>query len=255
MDYFKHKHIRENPRHPPHLRSFETKSKIATITAGIILFIGFMTTGCTYFPRLTGIPLIKEKGDTRIEGGATIIVPSIQASVSHGITDKIAIQVAGSVIPYDANKYFQGAIGYYKKINEGNVVELYGGFAYGYGDYRGQGTGNYQDGNYQMYFTQFNFGNIKKKANNMESGLGLKLGYLHTNMNVDIDDMFHGFEHQRGIVLEPTGFIRFGGPKWRFHAVLGFGVWYPISDTYEIHQWPVNLGIGVSYSFGGISNK
>ncbi|MDR2907620.1 MAG: hypothetical protein LBU91_06500 [Bacteroidales bacterium] len=241
------------------------------IAALFILLIGFMTTSCnsTYFPRLTSIPLIKEKGDTRIEGGATIIVPSIQASVSHGITDKIAIQVAGSVVPYVyynsvgisdnsvgvSDNYLHGAVGYYKKINERNVVELYGGFAYGHGDYNGRVTGNYQDGNYQMYFTQFNFGNIKKKPDNMELGLGLKLGYLHTNMNISIDDLFHGFQHQKGVVLEPTGFIRFGGPKWRFHAALGFGMWYPISDAYEIHQRPVNLGLGVSYSFGGISNK
>ena len=48
-----------------------------------MIVLSFLITGCgTYYPRLTGIPLIKGKGDTRIEGGVTILDPDIQASVS-----------------------------------------------------------------------------------------------------------------------------------------------------------------------------
>ncbi|MCL2026975.1 MAG: hypothetical protein FWG79_00650 [Bacteroidales bacterium] len=211
---------------------------------------------CTYYPRLTGIPLIKEKGDTRIEGGITVPVPSVQASISCGVTDKIAIQVAGTGIADDSrhNYYLHGAIGSYKRINDRNIMELYGGFAYGYGNYSGVATGQYQDGNYQLYFTQFNFGNIGKNTANMELGAGLKLGYMHTNMNVR-REFYSGPEHQKGIIVEPTGFIRHGGPKWKFHMALGLGAFFQISDNSRIHQWPVNLGLGVSYSFGGVSKK
>ena len=218
-----------------------------------IIAIVLLTTNCAYYPRLASIPLIKEKGDTRIEGGITILVPNIQASVSHGVSEKIAIQAAISANPY--NYYGHGAIGLYKKVlQDRHVMELYGGFGYGSGNMDGTVTDNYQHGNYQMYFTQFNFGNIEKKVGNMESGLGIKFGYIHTNMNITTD-IYHGFEHQNGIFLEPTGFFRCGGPKWKFHAALGFGKWFQTSDNIEIHWFPVNLGIGVSCSFGGISNK
>ena len=215
--------------------------------------IALLTTSCAYYPRLTSIPLIKEKGDTRIEGGITILVPNIQASVSHGVSEKIAIQGAISGNPF--NYYGHGAIGFYKKVlQDRNVIELYGGFGHGFGNLNGSVTDDYQHGNYQVYFTQFNFGNIEKKHGNMETGLGIKFGYIHTNINFSTE-FYHGPEHQKGIFLEPTGFFRCGGPKWKFHAALGFGRWFQISDNTEIYWFPANLGLGVSYSFGGISNK
>jgi len=218
-----------------------------------MILIALLTTSCAYYPRLTSIPLIKEKGDTRIEGGVTILVPNIQASVSHGVTEKIAIQTTISANSY--NYYGHGAIGLYKKVfQDRHVVELYSGFGYGSGNFNGSVTDNYQNGNYQMFFTQLNFGNIEKKTGNMESGLGLKVGYIHTNMNC-MTDIYSGFEHQKGIFVEPTGFFRCGGPKIKFHAALGFGKWFQTSDNIEIHWFPVNFGIGVSYSFGGKSNK
>jgi len=219
----------------------------------LIVAIALLTTSCTYYPRLTGIPLIKEKGDTRIEGGITILVPNIQASVSRGVSEKIAIQAA--ISGNSINHYGHGAIGLYKKVlQDRNVIELYGGFGYGSGNQDGPVTSVYQHGNYQMYFTQFNFGNIEKKTGNMESGLGIKFGYIHTNMNVTAE-FYQGFENQKGIFVEPTGFFRFGGPKWKFHATLGYGRWFQISNNTEIYWFPANLGVGVSYSFGGVSNK
>jgi hypothetical protein len=231
--------------------------------AAILLILVVSGFSCTYYPRLTSIPLIKEKGDTKIEGGVTVVAPSIQASVSHGVTDKIAIQIAATSLPVSGDYhslrdyYLHGAIGYYKKMNERNVIEMYGGFAYGSGEYSGFVTGNYQQGNYQMYFTQFNFGSIK---NDIEFGIGVKLGYMHTNMDISkelYEGSTHqnGLAHQKGVFAEPTGFVRVGGPRWKFQAALGVGRFFQIGDNIKIHQWPVNLGIGVGYRFGGISNK
>ena len=66
-----------------------------------MIIIAFLTTSCAYYPRLTGIPLIREKGDTRIEGGINVIVPNVQTSVSHGVSEKIAIQAAVSANHYN----------------------------------------------------------------------------------------------------------------------------------------------------------
>ena len=88
----------------------------------------------------------------------------------------------------------------------------------------------------------------------METGLGLKVGYIHTNMNC-LTDIYFRFEHQKGIFVEPSGFFRCGGPKLKFHAALGFCRLFQITDNTEIHWGPFNLGIGISYSFGGISNR
>ena len=218
-----------------------------------MITIALLTTNCAYYPRLTSIPLIKEKGDTRIEGGITVLVPNIQASVSHGVTERIAIQSTISANSY--NYYGHGAIGFYKKVlQDRNVIELYSGFGYGSGNLNGNVTDNYQHGNYQMYFTQLNFGYIEKKHGYMETGLGIKFGYIHTNINFSTE-FYHGFIHQNGIFVEPSGFFRCGGPRLKFHAALGFGRWFQISDNVEIHWFPVNFGIGVSSSFGGISNK
>ena len=45
----------------------ESKVKRHLICTMTIIF--GLTTSCSYYPRFTSAPLIKEKGDTRIEGG------------------------------------------------------------------------------------------------------------------------------------------------------------------------------------------
>ena len=109
------------------------KNFIISIAIIIITIIGSLTTSCTYYPHLTGIPLIKEKGDTRIEGGVTILDPSIHASVSYGATEELALQAVFSA--NSVEYYGQGAIGFYKNIQDRNVMELYVGFGYGYSTY------------------------------------------------------------------------------------------------------------------------
>jgi len=54
--------------------------------------ISLMMSSCiVYHPMTTDIPLISEKNDLRVDAGISI-VPSANATVSYGLTDKIAIQ-------------------------------------------------------------------------------------------------------------------------------------------------------------------
>ena len=232
-------------------------NKIEKKTVYSMITIMLLTTSCAYYPHLTGIPLIKKKGDTRVEGGVSFSPPNFQASVSYGVTEKIAIQVAGTANGMDY--YGHGAVGFYKNIMEHNVVELYGGFAHGTVSREIiLKTDDYQSGNYQMYFTQFNWGNIEKNTMNREFGIGLKLGYMHSNMKFSYEfaPSPNPIYHISGIFVEPTIFTRFGGPKWRFHAALSGGKLFQLTHTdRKIHQCPINFGFGVSCSFGGINKK
>jgi len=223
-----------------------------------LIAICCMTTSCAYYPRLTGIPLIKEKGDTRIEGGLTFMPPNFQASVSHGATDNIAIQVAGTA-NYEGY-YGHVAIGHYNNIEDRMVMEFYGGFGYGYSDAYKSSTGGRLNGNFQNYFAQFNFGNIERNKANLEYGLGVKLGYWASKMTDNNYFVFHEqnkplpVHNLNGIFAEPTVFMRLGGPKLKFHAALGGCWWFQLTNTdKELPWWPINIGIGFSYSFGGVS--
>ncbi|MBP1665078.1 MAG: hypothetical protein H6Q19_2218 [Bacteroidetes bacterium] len=103
----------------------------------LIIITGFFTSiilsGCiVYQTQMTDVPLISEKSDLRIDAGVSVI-PAVQTTVSYGLTDKIAIQGYGSV-GADHNYYFQAATGLYKNKGNDRVMEVYGGFGYGYGD-------------------------------------------------------------------------------------------------------------------------
>ena len=223
-----------------------------------LLLTVFSLTSCFYYPRLTGNPLIREKGDTRIEGGVNIIYPNIYASVARGLTENIAVQLAGTGNGEDY--YTHAAVGYYKNIRDRNVLELYGGFAYGHSEALSNANPGSLIGNYQMYFTQFNYGNIRKRAANLEMGVGVKSGYMHSR--VEDDNFFFDREYPRGepyqvyslngVFVEPSLFLRFGGPRLKFNASLGGGLFFQLNNTdKELIPVHISTAIGVSYSFGG----
>ena len=225
-----------------------------------LVAICFLASSCVYYPRLTGIPLIREKGDTRIEGGATFMPPTLQASISHGLTDNIAIQVAGSFNAEDHYTHF--AVGHFRNIENRTVMELYGGFAFGHGyAYNGAKPGSLS-GNFQQYFLQFNIGNIERRRANFEPGAGLRLGYMTTQMT---DNNFFSLLQQHdplpvfnlnGIFVEPTVFMRFGGQNLKFHTALGGAKWIQLTHKDKrLPWWGLNFGIGFSYSFGGESRR
>ena len=245
----------------------ESKMK-RNLICSIIVICG-LTTSCAYYPRLTSVPLIKEKGDTRIEGGIGVLSQSLQASFSQGATEKIAYQLSASIDPYGPGSsvglYAQGAIGFYKNIQERNVMELYGGFGCGRSNaYKDANPGDVY-GNFQSYFLQFNYGNIQKKKANLETGFGLKTGFLHSKMT-DANYFFNPDDYLpnepysvyrlNGLLFEPTVFLRFGGEKLKFWTALGASIYYQLNhtDTWLPASAP-DFGLGVSYSFGGSNNK
>lgn len=225
----------------------------------VVLFIMLLISSCAYYPHLTGVPLINEKGDTRLEGGFKVPSPSGHATVSYGLTDKIAIQGAASIGGGKGAYYVQGAAGLFKNLQNRNVMELYGGFGYGYAYSSGSfSTHGYKPelyGHYQVYFTQFNFGKNNRGVKNTDYGLGLKTGYIHASLT---DHNFHDYYSEygpysvreyNGILIEPQFFFRVGNEKLKFQTTLGFCHIIKIMNTDKRQpHWPINLGVGISYS-------
>lgn len=92
----------------------------------MVIFIS----SCVYYPQLVDIPLVSEEKELKIDAGISY-VPSINASASYGLTDKIAVQAFGRIYGV---YYIKGAVGYYKNFSKNNIFELYIGSGYGYGN-------------------------------------------------------------------------------------------------------------------------
>ena len=225
------------------------KSKLWIIGFSLSMFMS----GCViYNPQMTDIPLIAHKGDLRADAGISILT-SAHASVSYGLTDKIAIQGFGS-IGADERHYLQGAAGIYKNTGNNKVLEAYTGFGYGHGESFRSGDNGFIDGNYQLYFGQVNYGKTASEKLNFETGISLKAGYLHTNLT---DKNYYGYTSDYGpyrkvrdesILFEPAAFIRMGGKNVRFSLKLGSTFIHKFTNTgNKIPYSYFNLGLGINY--------
>lgn len=227
--------------------------KIKVIASG--LFISLMMSGCmVYHTQTTDIPLISKKNDLRIDAGVSVI-PSAHATISYGLTDKIAIQGFGS-IGTDDGYYFQLATGQYKNMGNSRVLELYGGFGYGYGDAYNDANPGSLFGNYQLYFGQVNYGKIADELSNLEIGFGIKAGYLHSKLTdknyyekISLTGPYKTY-HDESLLFEPTGFIRVGGKKLKFSVQLAGTVMYKFTNTNKNFPYSyINVGFGINYRF------
>jgi len=215
--------------------------------------VSLMMTKCVvYHPQAIDIPMICKKKDLKLDAGVSLI-PSAHATISYGLTGKIAVQTFGSIGP-DDRYYFQGAVGSFKNAGNQRVMEFYSGFGYGYGSsYIDANPGNLY-GDYQLFFVQFNYGRINCEFANTDYGFGLKTGYLHSDLT---DHNYYDFYSVTGpfttyqdnsLLMEPTVFVRLGGERLKFNIKLG-GCW--INKFTHRDKWIpysfINLGLGLTY--------
>jgi len=224
---------------------------VRIITLGFLLSL-MMSSCIVYQTQTTDVPLISKKHDLRVDAGVSL-VPSVHATISYGLTDKMAIQGFGSIGSGD-RYYFQAATGLYKNKGNSRVIELYGGFGYGYGNaYKDANPGNLL-GDYQLYFGQLNYGKIANEFSNFEIGFGIKTGYLHSNLT---DKNYYDWisetgpyktYHDESMLIEPVGFIRIGGQKLKFSVKLGGTMIYKFTNTNRSLPYSyINLGLGINY--------
>lgn len=224
---------------------------VRIITLGFLLSL-MMSSCIVYHTQTTDIPLISKKSDLRVDAGVSLI-PSAHATVTYGLTDKIAIQGFGSIDAGD-RYYFQAATGLYKNKGNSRVIELYGGFGYGYGSAYKDVNPGYLLGDYQLYFGQLNYGKIANESSNFEIGFGIKTGYLHSNLT---DKNYYNWisetgpyktYHDESLLLEPLGFMRIGGQKLKFSVKLGGTMIYKFTNTNRNLPYSyINLGLGINY--------
>jgi hypothetical protein len=221
--------------------------------SGIMMFvISAALSGCgVYNPITSDIPLISNKNDLRIDGGRSFS-ESVGATVSYGLTDKLALQVAGSRIAENKDYYFQFAPGYYKNLGDRKIMEIYLGYGAGTGyAYNDPHPGNIQ-GRYQLYFAQINIGKIDAKFAHTDLGIGFKTGYLHSDL---IDAGYYA--------VSSTGNYKFDCATFEPHAILRLGtenikVCFKLAGCFIVkfnnipEQYPyfyLNAGLGLNFNF------
>ena len=224
-----------------------------------------MISGCAiYHPQTTDISLISEKNDLRIDAGVSLI-PSAHATISYGLTDKIALQSFASV-GIEHRYYFQFAPGIYKKFANQAVMEFYGGFGYGYGntqkdplasDIGPRPYGENLFGNYQVYFVQFNIGKNAGESEHIDYGIGFKSGLFHSNLTdqnyylITSDSGPFKEYRENGIIIEPVFFFRAGGKNVKFSYKIGFTRIFRLSDNgYRVPAPGINIGLGINFRPG-----
>lgn len=218
----------------------------------IVLLAVTLLSSCGFYqPSMVDIPLITEKNDVRVDVGGSIN-PSLYATVSYGLTDKIALQAFAKVLDPD-RYYVQGAFGLYKSLLNNRVVEWYSGVGYGYSKAYNDANPGYLTGNYSQIFTQLNYGKTRCRFANMDFGVGLKAGYVGSNRLLDDSYYYHmhtAIVESHNLLIEPQAFLRLGGKKLKVSAKVGYGVLIKLFNTEKQLPFdPLNLGIGLNYSF------
>ena len=209
----------------------------------IIVILLVLLTGCSsYYPQIVDVPLIKEKGDLRVDAGITY-APSIHGTVSYGLTDIVAIQ-AYSNIDVFGRYHVQGAVGLFKGFENKTVTEIYGGYGYG-----NSIMGQLLDVNVDNHlaFVQYNLGKTEQGKAHIDYGLGMKAGYLYSRI---IDSDLVTTIQDDGLILEPTIFFRIGWEKIKFDIKANY-LWTnnKAIDEYSTIYYPFNLSMGVNFNF------
>lgn len=219
--------------------------KLLLIPALIVLAM-IMKSCVIYSPQTADIPLIHKKKDFRFDGGISLLIPSLNTTLSYGLTNKLAAQLYGNLGP-DKEYCYHGALGYYKNLQHNILIEAYGGAGYGYGYYFAHASGESLDGNYLLPFTQLNIGKLASESSNLEFGMGIKTGFLHAGLTENTFDGTDPSYKYNGFLVEPTVFLRPGGKKAKANFKVS-GCWIgAFSNKEQFFPYStINFGISLN---------
>jgi hypothetical protein len=211
--------------------------------------------GCAvYHPQSVDVPLIKEKGDKRLDVGI-FFVPNISpnendssyfsdigyhATYTAGITDLLAIQ-AYLNLDLLFRVHAHAALGLYKNSNNKTVMELYGGLGYGTGL-----ISNSKD-DYFLTFAQFNIGQTGLAYPKIDYGLGVKGGYLMKN-NMSKTSFNTDIHKKNGWMFDPAFMIRFGHHSVKYAMKINYMWTNTVVDKH--YYYPLSLSFGVNFQLG-----
>jgi hypothetical protein len=220
-----------------------------------ILFMFGLTACSVYTNQTVDIPLINKKNELRADAGISI-KEFFYGTLTFGLTDRIALQTFYNK-SYEGRFFFQNAVGYFRDLGNRNIMEVYSGFAYGHTDAGNHDVPTRLKGPYQLYFTQFNFGKINCQFANGYFGIGIKAGYLHSNLE-NLNYFTHYSQYTgpweplvvNSFLFEPNAFLRIGGKKLKFSLKLGSCFHYQfINKDKKLPVDQLNIGLGLNYIF------
>jgi len=225
------------------------------ILLGILFTFGLIGCG-VYTPQTVDIPLINKKNELRADAGISY-KEFFYVTISYGLTDKIALQTFFNKGAGPGRFFFQNAVGYFRDLGNKKIMEVYSGFAYGHTDAGNHDVPTRLKGPYQLYFTQFNFGKIDNQFANADFGIGIKAGFLHSNLEnlnyfTHYSPYFGPYEPLvvNSFLLEPNVFLRIGGEKLKFSLKLGSRLHYQfINKDKKLPIDKLNIGLGLNYRF------
>jgi hypothetical protein len=212
------------------------------LASGILLLID----SCTiYLPQPVNIPLMNEKNEVQLSGGATML-GGLDGSVAYAAANHVALQAYGSLHTEDI-RYFQGSIGYYTKNKSDINLEIYAGLGSGNGNNWGFEDDKYVDGDYLLYFAQANIGQTNLGSAHIDYGFGLKTGLFDAEVSNDTyPNPVYYTNHSW--LIEPQAFVRMGGEKFKVgFQVNGARVFNLDNKASTLMYSPVNFGISINY--------
>ncbi len=233
------------------------------ILLSVIALAAFCLTSCVvYHPHTTDIPLLNEKGDLSVDANVSmsaplLVSPAINATVAYAPFNMIGMQAAASITDFK-NYHTQMAVGTWQAYGL-SVLECYIGYAYGhsYNDTVRNVTHNiyYVDGNYNMVFSQINFGWRGLADNSIDVGFGFKGGLLFPKWD-KIELLDDGTEtlaerhDDAHFLIEPQLMFRFGWDKVKISLNLtyAFLTAWPTDNNYFNYE-RFGAGLGLHFNF------
>ncbi|MCL3779761.1 hypothetical protein EMN47_05080 [Prolixibacteraceae bacterium JC049] len=222
----------------------------------ICLSLLLLSSCAVYHAQNSSIPLIAEKGELQVEGGASLTTVAAGGSVSYGVSNSLSAQIYGSTGADDIS-YAHVALGPYFRLKNDWILELQAGYGLGKGEYSRNSIPDKVEVDYSLMFTQVNLGRKLGANRKIEYGVGLKLGlmnadaeYLDNSAMMSLDpssSLIESFDDQYALV-EPQVFVRFGKRKLRLGLKLGYSWLYEFNERkYDFPKQGLNFGISLNY--------
>lgn len=222
-----------------------------SIISGILLS-WIVSCAPVHRPTVINAPLMKKQGDVHISGH--ISIAGVEANAGAALSDHVGIVVnsvlfASSVTEQekdgqtyrveDEMRMVEGGLGFFNAFKNDIVIELYGGFGYGYSKTLSN-TGDYPDrveARGYRYFIQPAFGYSGDIA---AVGIATRVIYLDL---YDYHDYSDGdTSGHRGLFYEPALFFRFGMESVKIEGQGGFSL---RGDYGDVDHIPLHLSLGL----------
>ncbi|MBQ9639790.1 MAG: hypothetical protein IJV22_09595 [Bacteroidales bacterium] len=215
-------------------RIFSLGSSTLMLLCSLMLFAA-----CTvYNPTASELPLLREKGEWRADGGMILsdnFEPALTLGASYAPWNHVAFQVSAATNMADKATEHQNfglfAVGTFLPYAQRSVLELYAGIIHGYGAahsnlYVSKPDEGWLRATYNLPYLQANWGIVGLGA--FDLGIGLRTGRLFNSAEEycyfaghKSDDGLRQYE-ERLWIIEPTAMMRVGGEHVKFSLRLGY---------------------------------